>query len=128
MSEPTKEPVPPFFNPKGTPMTEIVRTYIKLCKDLDDPDEIWIDGYDEFLEYRSDIELRKPELTDAQKTEVRWGDAVVFRRGLRYLDAFAEELLEDDHRTRYYPVSHWWWYLDRIFDKKLPKPDLTAPL
>ncbi|NTW50108.1 MAG: hypothetical protein HGB19_10325 [Chlorobiales bacterium] len=119
------EPNPAFYCSKGITIDEIVRIYHKYCLDLNDPEEIWIEGYDEFLEYRSDIELRKAELTNALQTIVRWCDEVVLRDGLKYIEEFGEGLYDDLYRQKRYPTSHWWWYLDRIKLGTLQAPDLS---
>ncbi|ACF14125.1 hypothetical protein Ctha_1667 [Chloroherpeton thalassium ATCC 35110] len=118
------EPKPYLYCSKGFTMEEIVRIYQKYCKDLNDPEDIWIEGYDEFLEYRSDIEIRKTELTSELKPIVRWCDQVVLRNGLHYIDIFGEGLYDDSYRKKRYPTTHWWWYLDKVKSGELPTPDI----
>lgn len=119
------EVIPSFYCSKGITIDEIVRIYQKYCKDLNDPEEIWIEGYDEFLEYRGDIELRKSELTDELKAIVNWSDAVVLKNGLKYIEIFGEGLYDDSYREKRYPTTFWWWYLDRIKSGKLQVPNLS---
>jgi len=119
---------PFLYCSKGFTMEEIVKIYHKYCKDLNDPEDIWIEGYDEFLEYRSDIEFRKSELPDHLKNNVRWCDGVVLRNGLKYIELFGEGLYDDSYRKKRYPMTHWWWYLDKVKSGELTKPDIERGL
>ncbi len=124
------QPTPKLYASKGFLIKELVKIYAKYCQDLDDPEEIWIEGYDEFLFYRSDIELRKDELTPELEKEVRWADAIVLQNGYKYLEVYEHGLglLDDAYREKRYPESHWWWYVDRIHHGELEKPDLSKPV
>ncbi len=124
------EPTPSLYCSRGFTITELVKIYARYCKDLADPEEIWIEGYDEFLFYRSDIEIRKNELTPELAAEVRRNDAIVLDKAYKYLEEyeFGIGLLEDSYRRKRYPLSHWWWYVDKIHDGDLPKPDLSLPV
>lgn len=118
------EVTPDYYCSKGITIDEIVRIYQKYCRDLNDPEEIWIEGYDEFLEYRGDIELRQAELTQELKEIVRWGDEIVLKNGLKYIEIFGEGLYDDSYREKRYPKAFWWWYLDRIKSGDLQAPNL----
>jgi hypothetical protein len=120
---------PPLYSSRQLTPDELVRIYARYCRDLGDPDDIWMEGYDEFLFYRSDIELRKTEFTPEQVKEIRRCDDIVLRNAYKYLEEyeFGVGLLDDVHRRRY-PESHWWWYVDKIHFGKMSKPDLTSAL
>ncbi|MDX2128415.1 MAG: hypothetical protein SFU91_05205 [Chloroherpetonaceae bacterium] len=124
-----KEKTPHLYASRGFTMDELVRIYSRYCRDLGDPEEIWIEGYDEFLFYRSDIEIRKSELTNEQAREVRRCDAIVLQNAYQYLEVyeFGLGLLDESHRKTY-PKSHWWWYVDEIHFGKMSKPDLSLPI
>jgi hypothetical protein len=119
-----------LYASRGFLITELVAIYGKYCKDLGDPDDIWIDGYDEFLYYRSDIEIRKSELTEELAKEVRRCDAIVLNNAYQYIEVreHGTGLYDDEYREKRYPTSHWWWYADRIHFGKLSKPDLSQPI
>jgi hypothetical protein len=118
--------MPKLYASRGFTIDELVRIYARYCTDLADDEGIWISGYDEFLFYRSDIEIRKDELNDAQKEEVRKWDKVVLKYAYKYLIEyeFGDGLLDDSYREKRYPISHWWWYVDRIKKGTLEPPNL----
>jgi hypothetical protein len=119
------EPVPRLYSSRSIPIAEIIQIYWRHCDNLSDAPKTWIEGYDELFEFRSDIEIRKTDVPESLILKVRYADSVVLRNGLVYLLEFSEELLFDSFRTKRYPVSHWWWYLDKIADGVLPEPDLN---
>ncbi|KAK3604914.1 hypothetical protein CHS0354_000577 [Potamilus streckersoni] len=118
---------PELYTSEGFTIDELVRIYKKYIDDLNDPREIWIDGYDEFLFYRSDIEIRKKELTHEQRLIVLWCDNVVLREAYSYFMEyeFGLGLLDDWYRDTHYPKHHWWWYVDKIFLNEMEKPTLN---
>lgn len=108
-----KEPVPQLYCSKGYTIEELLKIYEKYCHDLNDPEEIWIEGYDEFLEYRSDLEIRKNEWSSEQAKRIHDNDQIVLKNGYNYIKIYGEGLYDDHYREKRYPRSHWWWYLDR---------------
>ncbi len=117
---------PKLYASRGFTIDELVKIYARYCADLADDESIWIPGYDEFLFYRSDIEIRKDELNEAQREEVRKWDKVVLKNAYKYLVEyeFGDGLLDDEYREKRYPVSHWWWYVDRIKKGTMEPPNL----
>jgi hypothetical protein len=117
---------PKLYASRGFTIDELVKIYSRYCLELGDDEDIWITGYDEFLFYRSDIEIRKEELSEAQRGEVRRCDKIVLKNAYKYLIEyeFGEGLLDDAYREKRYPLSHWWWYVDRIKSGKLDPPNL----
>lgn len=117
---------PELYASRGFTIDELVRIYARYCTDLADDEDIWIAGYDEFLFYRSDIEIRKDELSEAQKREVNKWDKVVLKNAYKYLIEyeFGDGLLDDSYRKTRYPTSHWWWYVDKIKNGTLKPPNL----
>lgn len=121
-----KAPIPDLYCSKGFTIEELLKIYEKYCRDLSDPEDIWIEGYDEFLEYRSDLEIRKSEWSDSQTRRIQTCDEVVLKHGYAYIQLFGEGLYDDSYREKRYPLTHWWWYLDRIKEGSMPAPDLQS--